>query len=426
MEFSDKQREVLKTAVNDTPMVLCGGSVRSGKSFATDLAFCIFCINECMGYDTAIVGVSIESIMRNVGFDIITLFNELGATAELNRALGTRIKVEFEGRECSVWIIGSSDTRSRKRIQGSTLKALLIDEVVLIDEEFWQMALSRLSVDGAKMWATFNPGSPAHWFKKTVIDKSEGLGADVYHFTLADNPSLSDTYKERLNAAFTGHTHQRLVEGHWAGATGLIFPIWYKENRPHDHAPGRWHVSIDWASAGVFHALMIKQYTKQNHSYSVAVDELVYDARDAGVTRTEDEHYEALQEFVKPYSRTHTIWVDPATPNSFKRLLRKHNCIVRNAVNDVLPGLVSTASLLKRKQMLISDNCPILQEEMYNYLWDENKEEDAPVKKNDHGCDALRYYCHSNNRVAQDLLNKPLKVKELIGANQRHKRNITR
>ena len=419
MKLSKKQKEVIKFMMKkDAMLCLCGGAVRSGKTTAANIAFSIFVLDRCMDHDSAIISNSIGSAMRNCGNDILTYLNELGAEAILSNALGSRIIVRYGGRESSIWIIGSSDAKGRKRIQGSTLGALKVDEIVNVDEEMWDFAFSRLSVDGAKCWATFNPAHPGHWVKKRLVDAPENFAADVFHFTFDDNPGLSDFYKSKMESGFTGHQHQRMILGMWSAASGLIFPTWSKMQKPHAHAPGRWHIALDWASAGTFHALMIKEFGKP-HSYSACVDELVYDAREAGVVRTEDEHRDALIAFAKQYKAERcTVWVDPATPNTFKSKLRRSHFVVRNADNDVLPGLTTTASMLKRQNMVVSDNCPVLQEEMMNYLWDDRSDIDKPIKENDHGCDALRYYCHSTGKFSKSLLNRPLKVRELFHGNK--------
>ena len=286
------------------------------------------------------------------------------------------------------------------------------------------MAYSRLSVEGAKLFATYNPASPMHWFKKQVVDHIDNFDAYLYEFFLEDNPSLGELYKQRMRSAYTGHVHQRLIEGQWAGANGLIFPEWYKEHRPHDHAPGQWHVSLDYASAGTFHALLIKQY--KHYDYSGVVDEFVYNARETGVTRTDDQHADELHKWVKSYVKDPRIrvWLDPSAPITFKRLLRRKGFLLRNADNNVVPGLVSTAGALKRKNVVISDKCQKLQEEMYNYMWDAESEEDKPIKRDDHGCDALRYYCHTH--VSSRIHGKKTKVKDILNGNQKSKRNITR
>ena len=413
LELSEKQKAVIRTSKDDTMLTLCGGAVRSGKTYSTNLAFCIFVLTECLEHDSIIAGVTIETIMRNAGFDILETLRYLGADADLVYDYGTRFEVKFRGKTTSIWLITAGDARGIKKIQGSTLKAALLDEVVLLPEEFFDMLISRLSVTGAKAWATYNPGAPRHWFKRNVIDRIEDYDGRLFQFQLDDNPSLGEDYKDRLDSAYVGHTHQRFVLGLWAGSSGLIFPEWQTYGANCDE-PGQWYGSLDWGIAGVFHLLMIKKCKR----YSVVIDELRYDARDAGISLTEDEHLASVKAFIHQYTRSCILYMDPSTPTRFKSMLRNAGFSTRNADNSVIPGLVTTAGMLKRKEVFISDNCSQLQEEMFNYMWDERSSEDRPIKENDHGCDALRYYCHSTGKHLAPN-GKPTRVKDMLHVNRK-------
>ena len=93
MNLSPIQQEVVKHAVADDTGLLAGGAVRPGKSYSVLLSFAVWLLNQPASYDHAIVGQSIETIMRNMGFDFITVLNQMGSTAELNKQFGTRIIV---------------------------------------------------------------------------------------------------------------------------------------------------------------------------------------------------------------------------------------------------------------------------------------------------------------------------------------------
>ena len=410
MSLSVKQKQIVKTATDDCPVVFSGGAVRSGKTFANNLAFATWELKHGMMHDSVVIGQSIESIMRNMGFDLIDVFKVLGAHAELNRTLGTRIIVNHAGQNASIWVIGASDQRGKSRIQGATLKGMLIDEVALLDKEFFDMSFSRLSVPGSKMWGTYNPGSPHHWFKRDVIDRLEGIGGVNYHFTFEDNPDLSEEYKARIMAAYSGHTYRRLVLGEWAAASGLIFPDATNIPDKWEDLSGEWHLALDYGVSGVFAALAIKEDRRR----SVVVGEHYYDARETGYPRTEEEHLASLLSWASAYGiQGCRVWMDPNTPASFKRLLRQKGFVPRNADNDVIPGLTLTASRLKTGNVVLCTGLTKLQEEMANYLWDEQSETDKPIKKADHLCDALRYYCFTTGK-SLGVLSRPLRAKELL------------
>ena len=90
--------------------------------------------------------------------------------------------------------------------------------------------------------------------------------------------------------------------------------------------------------------------------------------------------------------------VDPSAA-SFIQELRGRGIIVTAANNDVLDGIRKTSSLFARNKLMVNvENCPGLTDELHSYVWDDKATligEDKPVKEQDHGPDALRYYVNS-------------------------------
>ena len=83
-------------------------------------------------------------------------------------------------------------------------------------------------------------------------------------------------------------------------------------------------------------------------------------------------------------------FVDPSAA-SLKVYLQQRDIDVHDAKSKpVFGGIDMTASVLRRRQLKISQTCGELITEMDNYSWEPNRH-DTPIKKDDHGCDALRY-----------------------------------
>ena len=392
MELSESQKKVVHHGTSEKTTMMAGGAIRSGKSYSAGLGMALWMLQDESTADCAIIGQSVEAVMRNIGFDFMSIVADLGARCELDKKFGTRILVGNR----NVWIIGASDAKARKRIQGATLKGLMIDEVVLIPKDFFLMAWGRLSVSGSKMWLTFNPESPAHWVKQEVVDRMDAFNAESVFFNLDDNPTLAENVKERYRNSFTGHWARRLIEGEWAGASGLIFPEYEscdKEPIPN----GKWRAALDWGASGVLHALLASVKGTQVK----VIAESRYDARQRGV-RTESDAIDSVVSWLSGASTGASgipVYVDPSTPAGAKRLIRKngHKCLDAN--NEVLTGLSRTAALLSAGTVRICpEKCPELVKEMASYQWDDVSTEkgvDAPIKQNDHGVDALRYLIHS-------------------------------
>lgn len=403
--FSKAQLDAMSHAMRPEMLALLGGAIRSGKTTAQVYGYALWLCKEGVGFEHALLGQSVESCMRNVGFPLMDAFDGLGAVATFSRTLGSRITVGFGGKTTNIWIVGASDERSRKRIQGATLKGGLVDEAPLVPEEAWNMFISRFSEVGAKVWATYNPEGPNHWFKKKVVDRPDEWQGRVCLFGLDDNPSLTDSVKDRYRSSFAGHWEQRYIQGIWAGASGLVWPHWTVTS---DEPEGKACISLDWAWSGTFAALL--------HRGGVVVDELYHDGSLHG-TRGEDEHRDALVAWALEHGAPRcTVWVDPATPVTFKRKLRKAGFALRSADNDVVPGIVTTGTRLQNEDIRVHERCEHLLEELGGYSWDEKKAdlgEDAPVKMKDHCCDALRYFAHSTGKIYRNM--GVVSTKEALG-----------
>ena len=407
-ELSEKQKQVMAHGAGSDTVCFAGGAIRSGKTTACTLGMALWILKNGMDHSHALIGQSVETAMRNAGFDMLDHFHALGVNAEFSRSLGSCITIPYDGKETRLWIFGADNERSSRRIQGATLKGLMVEELAILPESFWQMAWGRLSVEGAKCWATYNPEGPMHWCKQKVVDRVDKFRGHVVDFRMRDNPSLSEEILRRYDESYVGHWHARMILGQWAGATGLIFPYWTAEDKPPE---GKLTLALDWASASVFAAIAIFSQGKKHNVYS----ELYFDARESS-PRTEQEHFDSLEAWVKTFSeslRGKIIYVDPATPNTFKRLLRTSGAFVRNGDNDVLPGLITTATRLQREEITIG-NCPKLKEELGGYQWDAKAAdigEDKPQKTHDHACDALRYFAHSTGKIGR--LIKPTTVRSI-------------
>ena len=94
-----------------------------------------------------------------------------------------------------------------------TLAGLLLDEAVLMPESFYNQAVSRLSIDGAKLFINCNPSSPHHWFYKNVLKKLREKDGLYVHFNMEDNLSLPQDVLDRYKKNFSGVFAKRYIEG---------------------------------------------------------------------------------------------------------------------------------------------------------------------------------------------------------------------
>ena len=77
-----------------------------------------------------------------------------------------------------------------------TIHSALIDEATLMSENFFETAMSRLTFQNSKVWATCNPSFPLHYIKTKWIDQGKFL--DHIQFSFEDNPALDEETKAKV------------------------------------------------------------------------------------------------------------------------------------------------------------------------------------------------------------------------------------
>ena len=100
-------------------------------------------------------------------------------------------------------------------------------------------------------------------------------------------------------------------------------------------------------------------------------------------------------------SRLRYVVVDPSAA-SFKVELRGRGYRVKNADNEVVEGIRNVSTHLKGNTFKIHESCKEVIREFGSYLWDEKaqeKGEDKPLKRDDHGPDMVRYYLHTLHKI---------------------------
>ena len=86
------------------------------------------------------------------------------------------------------------------------------------------------------------------------------------------------------------------------------------------------------------------------------------------------------------------IIVDPSAASFIEVINRHKKYAVQKAVNDVIPGIATTARYLQDGTIKIHRGCKDCIREFGLYRWDEMKTVDTPIKDNDHAMDDTRYF----------------------------------
>lgn len=383
--LSRKQLMTLQQA--DAPFCIWVGAVRSGKTYSSILKLIDLLKNGPAG-DCMLIGVTRDSIQRNI---LTELYRFLGFGLPASKST----EVKLYGR--NVYFVGASDESAVRRIQGSTLAFAYVDEATCVPAPFWRMLISRLSVKGAQLLATCNPEGPAHWLKKEYIDRAQELKLKCWSFSLDDNPSLGDEYKEKIKASYTGMWYQRYIEGKWAAAHGLVYDTFDHDNvYTNDFpAPNYYIVGIDYGTTNATAAVLVGVRPTQWPQLTVEA-EYYYDSAIKGRSKSDAELADDIKHFCG-YRNIRAIYVDPSAA-SFKVALQQLNLPVVDAKNDVVSGIKTVGRFISHKNLLISKGCRTLIDCIQSYSWDPkaaDRGEDKPLKINDHIVDSLKYCIYS-------------------------------
>jgi len=215
--FSQKQRTVLTWWMPGNPehtkeAIVCDGAVRSGKTLAMGLGFFLWAMTCFDGQRFGVCGKTISSLRRNVLSEILPRLTGLGATYKEKRTENL-VTVTFRGHRNQFYIFGGRDESSASLIQGITFAGILMDEVALMPRSFVDQACARCSVAGSRLWFNCNPEGPGHWFYKTWILNAEKRNCLRLHFTMEDNPALSEQIRRRYERLYTGVFYRRFILG---------------------------------------------------------------------------------------------------------------------------------------------------------------------------------------------------------------------
>lgn len=271
---------------------------------------------------------------------------------------------------------------------------------------FVEQALARCSVDGAKLWFNCNPDVPEHWFRKEWLLKLEEKNADHLHFTMDDNPSLSEETRAMYRSLYAGVFYRRYILGEWTAGDGLIYDMfdpaantYGDEERPQGlpYLASRC-IACDYGTANP--TVFLDIYDDGN---TVWVDgEYRWDSRDmehCGRQKTDAEYAGDLQAFMGADPQFFCPVVADPSAASFIAELERRGVYAIAGDNDVLNGIRRVSQLFARRALKVNRRCRGLIGELQSYAWDTKAAQmlgvERPVKQMDHAPDALRYYVNT-------------------------------
>lgn len=372
--LSDKQKKFLKDDLRRINLLY--GSVRSGKTYISLLKWAIWVGQQAQDKQFLMVGKTITTLKRNC----LVLLEELIGD-NITYSISQKKAVIF-GR--TVWLEGANDERSESKIRGMTLLGCYIDELTQIPQDFYLMALSRLSEKGAVFLATTNPDHPKHYVKTEIID-NDLLDKQVIKFLLDDNIFLDETYKENLKKEYTGVYYSRFINGDFVRAEGVVFLDFAdntekylidKKDVPKDLKS--FSAGFDIGGNLSNYALVASAVDRQNNVYVLKAKEILpQDLRPADVENAAKDFISSIE---KEYGiRANNCYVDDAYYtiinglNDWRYIFDNAACIKSSMPLQDRPLMLSKL-MAQGKFKLVNGECEPLIEQLQNAVYDPKSE----------------------------------------------------
>ena len=386
-EFTAKQKELISDFKNGRlkRINILDGSVRSGKTYSSLILWALWIAARPTDRLFMMAGRTLTTLRRNCLEPLQALVGPANMSYSISGKRGVLL-----GR--SIVLEGANDSQAEGKIRGITLDGAYVDELTLIQRDFFVMLLSRLSTPGARLFGTTNPDSPGHWLKAEYLDND---ALDIYRrqFLLEDNTTLPPDYIENLRREYTGVFYRRFILGEWVAAEGAIYPMFDKKVHVSDKTP---EMRMTWIAADYGHTnptAFIRLGMGVDGRIWV-MDEYYHQSGGTG-GKSPRQYARDMIKFAAGYKRPpEAVVVDPAAEGFIMQLREDSALRIRGAHNAVREGVMLVASALDAGVIRIHPRCKHLIDEIQGYAWDakaQERGEDRPLKVNDHACDALRY-----------------------------------
>jgi phage terminase large subunit len=329
-----------------------------------------------------------------------------------------------------------------EKFLSAELDRVFVDEAVEVSLDLYETLISRLRGQAAtyrQVVLATNPSHPQHWIKQRA---DAGL-LRMITSTHRDNPAyvnrdgsftqVGREYMEKL-AALTGVRAQRLREGRWTNAEGVIYEEW----DPAIHLVDPFVPPADWPRLWSVDFGFRNPFTCQ--WWAIDPDGRMWLYRELYMTgRTVDQH---ARDILKAVTDDEGNWTEPKPmtvvcdhdAEGRAVLERELGLTTTPAVKRVKDGIqavqqrmrpagdgkrrlyVMRGVLIERDEALAEAKKPMcLEDEIPTYVWAKTPptsaatkaEPEEPLKVDDHGSDAMRYAVAELDLVGEATVKAP-------------------
>ena len=366
-------------------ITILSGAVRSGKSHVGIDAWLEGVMRRHRGQQFVVAAQTVALVRDNLVPKLEEAAAERGAATVYRPS-----KSDLLIGDNQFLLRSGKDKRSRTLIQGLTLAGAYADEAVNLSPDFVQELNGRCSVEDSRLLLNCNPTYPGHWLKREWIDNAHNLGIQHMTLTIYDNPGLPESYIREQIVTRTGADRARAIFGEWVAEAGLVWPHW-RLDEPPEGAPSGWYLGVDYGEAEPTHAVLFGVWD----GIAYAVDEWRWAHRERGQI-SPDEQVDGIRAMVAGRE----VWAVAVDPHAFSikpSLKKAWPRRVHDARNDLDQTISYAGALLTSGRVRLTPNVPHCIREIGNYRWKTPTElgtsRESPIDYDNHGMDALRYFC---------------------------------
>lgn len=379
------------------------GSVRSGKTYISLIMWGFWVAGSPKEKAYLMAGKTLTTLKRNVLEPMKTLFGE-SFSYSIPKKEG-----ELFGRK--IYLEGASNSESESKIRGMTLMGAYCDELTLFSEDFFVMLLSRLSEKGAKLFATTNPDSPAHWVKRSYLDNKK-LDLLSMKFTLLDNIFLPQKYVESLKNEFFGVYYDRYILGEWVAAEGRVYDGFSQANilsskkiaeRLSEKPLATSVLGVDYGGNKSASAFVHVGFDKGFDNVYVLSE--YYDERNRSAESLISGFSEFAEHEKSRFPSLCAAYCDSAEQLLVKSFRQAARIEVRNALKKPISTRINMLNrLISAGRFFVSEECPHVIEAIQSAVWDErNTHKDVRLDNGTSNIDSLDALEYAFERYERQL-----------------------
>lgn len=359
------------------------GGAGSGKSFFVTQKIIVKLLSEhnrkCLVVRK--VGTTMRESVWQLFLDVLTQWNIMNLCT-VNK---TDMSITFINGS-KILFKGMDDPEKIKSIAGLT--DIFCEELTELSTDDYEQLCLRLRAKRKhlQIYGAFNPISKANWVYKRWFECYDGDDDTfILKTTYKDNPFLPDTYVKSLEEMISHNPvwYKIYALGEFCNLSQTVFTDYECKSFDKAHLDGTHITGMDFGyvnDPSTIVSAVLNDKTKtiyicdEYYEKGKTNDELARVIKDMGLSKS-------------------VIIADSAEQKSIEEIRRLGIYNIRaskKGPDSVMHGI----QLLQQYHIIVHPDCPMMFEELENYVWQKNKAGEyinKPADENNHLCDALRY-----------------------------------